>query len=361
MRAVDAVEVYFTEVRAPRRESEHTERGYRSDLRSILAVIARQEKTDPAELTVEQIAPLPVIRRAFGYWVTHGPNGNRRAHASIHRAHSTWSGFFDWLVADGIVPGNPMAGVKKPPKPDRLPKPFTTKAADRIVDAVQNGSVERRDPWPELEQAVILTDLATGIRTSELLGLDVDHVGQVPGNEGLRVVGKGGHERLVPVNPILITVLGAYLDSRRARFPQTARQRVAEDATPFDWWKPGTPLFVGRKGDRLTRNQLAYMVRLVFRAAGVEAERIKGALTHALRHTVATRTAEQNVDVFRMQALFGWKTLTTPQHYVKVTGLQIRDAAELNPLYARLDQSTKSLYASDSEPDERPATTQEST
>lgn len=337
MLALDAIRVWFDEVRAPLGESEHTIRAYRGDLRALLDVIARQQKTSVPALTVDDIAPLDVIRRAFGWWSLNGPKGNRRAASSVHRAHSTWTVFFDWLVSEGLVPGSPMPGVRKPKRAKKLPKAFTPEAADRIVDAVQGGAVPRRDPWPELEQAIVLTDLITGARTSELLGMNVEDVNRVPGAEGLRVLGKGNSERYIPVEPEVVAVLAAYLATRRERFPETARKRgIVADADEFKWWDPKAPLFVGRKGERLTVGALAYMIELVYRAAGVEAERVKGALTHAMRHTAATRAAEGRASVFQLQQLFGWKTLTTPQHYVEATAHEVRDAASRNPVYGRL-------------------------
>lgn len=337
MLALDAVRVWFDEVRAPLGESEHTTRAYRGDLRALLDVIARQQKTSVQALTVDDIAPLDVMRRAFGWWSLNGRNGQRRAPASVHRANSTWTVFFDWLVSEGLVSGSPMPGVKKPKKPKTLPKAFTPEAADRIVDAVQDGTVPRRDPWPELEQAIVLTDLITGARTSELLAMNVEDVNRVPGAEGLRVMGKGSNERFIPVEPEAIAVLAAYLATRRERFPATARKRgIVADADEFKWWDPKAPLFVGRKGERLTRGALAYMIDLVYRTAGVEAERAKGALTHAMRHTAATRAAEGRANVFELKQLFGWKTLTTPQHYVEATAHEVRGAASRNPVYGRL-------------------------
>lgn len=332
-----AIETWFSEVRAPKRQSPHTTAAYRNDLREILRVLARQFGVSVDDLTVTDIYPVRVMRRAFGEWAENGPQGRPRASRSIKRAHSTWTVFFEHLVSEDLVPGSPMPGVGKPETPERQPKPFTVKAAAQIVRAVQEGSVERQDPWPELDQATVLTDMLTGARTAELLGMNIEDMDRTPGDEGARLVGKGGYERTVPVEPVLLDVIARYLTTRRARFPESARKRgVPEGASEWDWWPPDAPLFVDRSGERMRDGALRYLIRLVYRAAGVEAARASGALTHALRHTAATRVASGGATVVELMQLFGWRSLGTPQHYVKATGREVREAARANPVYAQL-------------------------
>jgi len=336
VRVVDAVRVWFTEVRAPMRQSPNTTDAYRNDLRSLLLVIARQLETTTDVLTVTDIAPLSVMRRAFGEWTENGPNGQPRAKRSIKRAHSTWTVFFEYLVSEELVPGSPMPGVGKPKKVERQPKPFKAAAAARIVTAVQDGAAERRDPWPELDRAIVLTDMITGARSAELLDANIADVNRTPRSEGIRITGKGGYERTAPIEPVLLDVLAAYLDTRRARFPELARKRAAEGASAWDWWPPDAPLFVDRTGERMRRGALKYLIGLVYRAAGVEAERASGALTHALRHTAATRAAENGATVIELMQLFGWQSLSTPQNYIEATGREVRAAARTSPVYAQL-------------------------
>jgi integrase/recombinase XerC len=332
VRAVDAFETWLREVRGPRKASPHTTEAYRTDLRTVLAVVAAQIGVEPDQVLVEDLAPVRVMRRAFGEWA------EPRAASSVRRGHSTWSQFFDFLVSDELVEGSPMAGVGKPARQQPKPKPFSEEDAERIARAVQAGVVPRKDPWPELERAVVLTDLAAGLRTAELIGLNVGDVNRTPGAEGFKVVGKGNRERFVPTERALLDrVLTPYLDTRRARFPETARRRgVPADASPWEWWAPDAPLFVGRGGERLTKGSLQYMVTLVYRAAGVDARRVQGALTHAMRHTAATRVAGRGAPVATLMKLFGWNSLGTPQVYVDTTGSEVRDVALLNPLYGLL-------------------------
>jgi integrase/recombinase XerD len=336
MPVVDAIEAYF-EVRAPLRESEHTTRAYRGDLRSLLDVAACELGKDRRAVTVTELAPLPVMRQVYGVWCAQRPQGSPRAVRSIRRMHSTWTGFFEFLVGDELVPGSPWPGIKLPALPKRQPKPFSREAAGQIVQAVQDGAVERRDPWPELDRAIVLVDLVTGARTAELLGANVGDVNRTRGSEAIRLLGKGDQERTVPLEPVLLDVLGAYLDTRRARFPHLARKRgVEEGASPWDWWAPDAPLFVDRRGERLRDGALRYMIKLIYRAAGVEALKPSGAATHAMRHTAATANAESGMTVVELMQMFGWRSLSTPQNYVDATAREIRRAAAQNPVYGLL-------------------------
>lgn len=335
-RALDAL-IGFFETRAPKKESPHTTRAYRNDLTALMGVVADQLGKTTSDLTVDDLADLRTMRRAFGWWVTNGPQGQKRADLSIKRAHSTWSVFFEYLVSEELVTGSPMAGIGKPKKPRTEPKPLTREAAARVVRAVQDGTVKHRDPWPELDAAIILFDLVTGARTSEMLGADIGHVTREPGNESVRLLGKGGHWRVTPLEPALLDVLARYLDSRRARFPDSARTRgMREDAGAWDWWRPADPLFVDRRGARMPEGALRYLVKAVYRAANVNAERARGAMTHALRHTAASRLAESGATVVDLMKMFGWQSLSTPQHYIDTTGREVREAARGNPVYDML-------------------------
>lgn len=330
--AHEAIESWFA-ARAPRKDSPHTVRAYRDDLASVLDVIAGHLGVRAHEVRVDALT-LPVMRAAFATWST------PRAPATVRRAHSVWSGLFEHLVSEDHVPGSPMPGVAKPKPPRRQPRAFAEDDGARIVRALNEASVSRRDPWPELDRAVVLTAMLTGARSAELRGINVGDVTRTPGSERVRVLGKGNAERTVPIEPVLLTVLGDYLDSRRTRFPDRARQRgVDEDADAWAWWRGSDPLFVDRAGERMPRGALAYLVTLVYRAAGVDAARARGSLLHALRHTAATRMAEQGATAVELMDFLGHRSLSTSQTYLSATAGAVRRAAATNPVYGLLDNA----------------------
>jgi site-specific recombinase XerD len=95
-------------------------------------------------------------------------------------------------------------------------------------------------------------------------------------------------------------------------------------------------LFVGRNGDRITRGVLQYRVLRAFKQAGLNSQRARGALVHALRHTYATELANCDVNVYMLMKLLGHESMMTSQRYVDGAGVENRAAAARNPLYALL-------------------------
>lgn len=331
MKVLDAVEGWFV-VRAPRKDAANTTKAYRLDLDSILVEAAAVLAVAPAAIDVTDL-DLHTMRLAFGRWA------KSRSSASVRRCHSTWSGFFEYLVSEDLVPGSPMPGVGRPKAPRRQPKPFSEGDAERIVRAVQAGVVGRRNPWPEMDRAIVLAFVLTGARAGELLAANIGDVTLTAGNERIRLVGKGGVERNVPMPAAMLVILAAYLTSRRARFPESgARKRgVSGNADEWAWWRPDAPLFVDRHGERMRPGALTYLVTLVYREAGVEASRPAGALVHALRHTAATRLVENGATAVQLMEFLGHQSLQTSQGYVTATAESVREVAALNPAVGLLE------------------------
>jgi integrase/recombinase XerC len=330
MTLAEAVEDYFL-ARRPRKDSEHTLAAYRRDLNIITGIIAAQTGTPVADITIDMLA-LRTVRSAFSEFA------GDHAKASIQRCWSTWQGFFNHLVAEGLVEGNPMAGVARPKTSPRAPKAFDEQAEDRIFEALLNGVTYGRDPWPELDLAIIFTTLVTGVRSAELLDLNIGSIDGPIGERRLHVHGKGDKDRTIPIEPGLEDVLDGYLASRTARFPDHANRRnLPPEPRAIDHYPATAPLFVSRSGERMQRGALQYLVRNVYRRAGVESQRQKGALVHALRHTMATRLIENpDTTVVQLMELLGHRSLATTQNYVKAAGREVRAVAASNPAYARL-------------------------
>jgi site-specific recombinase XerD len=173
----------------------------------------------------------------------------------------------------------------------------------------------QRDPWPERDVAVLALALCAGLRLSELLAL---RIGDVVGRDGERrveVAGKGGRPRTVPIEPELDVLIERYLDSRRLRFGRAGAR---------------SPLLVDRQGAALRRGGLQYLVESCFRRAGVSDRVPRGAQLHALRHTFATRLAEDGANASEIMRLLGHASLTTSQGYIEVTAEQQRAAVRAN-------------------------------
>ena len=160
-----------------------------------------------------------------------------------------------------------------------------------------------------------------------MLGLDIGSLDGRKGERQLRVTGKGSKIRFVPVEAPLEAVVARYLNARKARFP-------AEKTGP------ASPLFVDRHGERLQRGGAQYLVKTAYRSAGVGGRVPKGALVHALRHTTATRLAEDGASASEIQHLLGHESLATSQLYIDSTANEQRAAARANRTYRVLEQIT---------------------
>ncbi|GAA1797669.1 tyrosine-type recombinase/integrase [Planosporangium flavigriseum] len=303
----------FLAARAARKPSPHTLQAYRRDLVAVAQLVA-EGATPPLPLDMLMITALTprVLRTAFARFAT------PRAAASVYRAWSAWNSFFTFLVADGFVAGNPMSAVDRPSAPIPQPKPLRGEdTPEQLLEAVSRDDQRQRHPWPERDVAVLALALCAGLRLSELLALRVASITGRPGERRVEVSGKGGRPRVVPIEPELDEVLNGYLDSRRRRFgAQTVR--------------PDSALLVDRHGEPMRRGGLQYLVESCYRRAGITDRVPRGAQLHALRHTFATRLAEDGANASEIMRLLGHVSLATSQHYIEVTASQQRAAVRAN-------------------------------
>lgn len=319
MRALDAVDEYLT-VRTAAKPSPHTLAAYRRDLTAVLECAAHVNRTPTSSLTLADLTG-GLLRHAFAAFAAD------RAASSVLRAWSTWNGFFSFLVAENLVDGNPMPAVPRPRPPQPRPKPLLGEdTPERLLTALARGCRRARDPWPERDLAVLALALLTGLRSAEMLALRLDSLSGRPGERRLRVVGKGGRTRSLPVEAPLEAVIDAYLATRRTRFTT----RLTGDA----------PLLVDNRGQALRRGGLQYLVRQCYRHAGVYDRVSRGTLVHALRHTFATRLAEDGASVTEIMHLLGHTSVASSQAYIDVTARSQREAARANRTYAVLRRLT---------------------
>lgn len=301
----------FLVARSTRKPSPHTLAAYRRDLLAIARLLADDTGTPLPSLPISAATPR-ALRAAFARFAA------PRAAASIARAWSTWNSFFAFLVAEGVVAGNPMPAVDKPHPPTPTPKPLRGEhTPEELLEAVAHEDRRQRYPWPERDVTVLALALCAGLRLSELLALRVDSVSGRPGERRVTVTGKGNRCRIIPLSPELDAVIDAYLASRRRRFGARSV-------------RPDSPLLVDRHGAPLRRGGLQYLVASCYRRAGITDRVPRGAQLHALRHTFATRLAEDGASAAEIMRLLGHATLTSSQNYIEVTAEQQRAAVRAN-------------------------------
>lgn len=313
------MEVYLEHLQA-RKLAANSLRAYRLDLDAVGAALSEITGTRVGELPMTAVTASE-LRSAFAR------HAAARSASSVTRAWSTWNGFFGFLVIEGAVGGNPMQVVPKPRSAPSTPKPLQGEdTPERLLRLVAEGGRRARNPWPERDLAVLAVLLCTGVRSAELLDLTVASLAGRPGDRRLHVHGKGGKNRSIPIEGALDDVVGAYLESRRLRFG--GRLPGAE------------PLFVDHRGEALRRGGLQYLVSRSLRAAGISDRVQRGAMVHALRHTFATRLAEDGANAAEIAKLLGHASINSSQTYIDVTAREQRLSVRANRTHQVLGELT---------------------
>lgn len=312
VKLIDAQEAFFV-ARRTRKDSPHTTAAYRRDFAGVSAQVAAVLGVEVAEIDLVMVAAQP-LRAAFGVFA------DSHAKSSVARAWSTWNQFFQFCVADGLCPGNPMGAIGRPRAAPLSPKPLRGESTpEQLLSAIAAGARQARAPWPERDLLVLALGLVAGLRASEMRALTRSAMVGRPGERRLFVHGKGNRERSIPIEAPLERVIESYVASCDERF---SARFTAE-----------SPLLLGSDGAAIGRGALDYLVKSCFRSAGMHDRVPAGANLHALRHTFATRLAEDGANAVEIMTLLGHASLNTSQNYIEATGSHRRAAAASNRTY----------------------------
>ncbi|HJF46162.1 site-specific tyrosine recombinase [Thermophilibacter provencensis] len=281
-----ALEEYLGYLAVERGSSENTIASYGRDLARYVAWLAERGVTDPEDVTRQ------LIEEHVGALVDVG-----LAPSSVERAVSAIKGLHRFMVADELCSAFPTADLPLPAKPARLPDVISVEAAARLLD----------QPFPQTpsglrDRAILETLYGCGLRASELCGLDLRSV--VLDEALLRVRGKGGKERVVPVMGTAAAALSAYLEQGRGELVGR---------------RPTQAVFLNVRGGRLSRQSVHAIVERYGRVAGIE-----GLHPHTLRHSYATHLLEGGADLRAVQELLGHANIATTQLYTHVDRSHIR-------------------------------------
>lgn len=277
---------------------------YRRDLRRYAAYLRRKGLTDPSRVGEGTVsAYVEHLKRA------RDDEGNPRyAPSSIARALVAVRSFHRFCLDEGFADVDPSEEVGAPRVPQGIPKALTEDEVEALL-----GAVGGNDPRALRDRAILETLYATGIRISELVGLDRRDLDLEEGV--VRVFGKGAKERIVPIGRTARSALTEYLARGRPELERpVTRTRVA-----------GDPVILNARGGRLTRQGAWKIVT----AAG-ERVGLGGRLSpHVLRHSCATHMLEHGADIRVVQELLGHASLSTTQVYTKVSPERLRAVYEL--------------------------------
>lgn len=292
----EAVEQFVDYLRLERGRSAHTVRAYRGDLMSLARYCAARGTTGPAELT------LATLR---GWLAEQGRDGAART--TLARRSASARSFTSWCASHGLATSDVGARLASPKAHRELPGVLRADQADAVLEAAAV-SADDADPIALRDWAIVELLYATGIRVSELCGLDQRDVDDE--RRTVRVLGKGGKERLVPFGLPAAKALADYLERGRPGLLDPARTR--------------DELFLGARGGRLDPRQAR-------RAVHGALQRIPDAPDlgpHGLRHSAASHLLEGGADLRAVQELLGHSSLATTQIYTHVSMARLRTVYE---------------------------------
>lgn len=300
-------------LRLNRNVSRHTSRAYEGDLAQFLAFadgrLGRALRPDDLDHRL--------VRAFLGELYARG-----RARASSARKLAAIRSFCRYLRREGDLDHDPGALVSTPKLDQKMPAHLDLDEIGVLLAAPDAGS-----PLGRRDRAILELFYASGLRLSELVGLDVEDVNL--SGRLVRVLGKGGKERIVPFNRSTAGAIRGYLPDRRmlmARAPASGLPTVGA-RTPASGLPTAArprarghdPLFVNYRGGRLTGRSVDRIVR---RYVAQSSARL-GISPHALRHSFATHLLERGADLRSIQELLGHARVTTTQRYTHVSAAQI--------------------------------------
>jgi integrase/recombinase XerC len=270
--------------------SAHTRRAYLGDLRSLFAFL------DSRGIGLGGLS-VPVLRA----WLSTAA-GAGAARTTLARRTSAVKAFTAWAARRGLLAGDPAARLQVPKAHRTLPSVLRQDQALRAMAAAKSGA-EQGDPLALRDRLIVELLYATGIRVSELCGLDVDDVDTA--HRLVRVLGKGNKQRSAPFGAPAAEALSAWLADGRPAL-------VTEESGPA--------LLLGARGRRLDVRQARTVVHQT--VAAVDGAPDMG--PHGLRHSAATHLLEGGADLRVVQELLGHSSLATTQLYTHVAVSRLR-------------------------------------
>jgi integrase/recombinase XerC len=290
---IEAIDEFERHLRLERGRSDHTVRAYRGDLMSLADHAARLGHESPGDLTV-------VTLRS---WLSR-LHSQGKSRATLARRASSARAFTDWAHRTGRMETDTGARLSVPSVPRRLPDVLKQNDASELLESLDEPAAHG-DPLALRDLAVLELLYASGIRVSELVGLDIDDLDH--DRRVVRVLGKGNRERSVPYGLKAQKAIDQWL--RRGR-PQLAASAS------------GAALFLGVRGGRLNQRAARSIVHNRLKAVP-DAPDVG---PHGLRHTAATHLLEGGADLRSVQELLGHASLNTTQIYTHVTIERLRNA-----------------------------------
>jgi integrase/recombinase XerC len=308
-----AVHKFLEYLRSVRNASPHTLRNYESDLEQFIAYLSPPESPPPTVARIDH----RVIREFLGYL-----HDEKLQKSSIARKLASLRSFFKFCAREGMIRDNPGRLVATPKLPKRLPavlsaeemSAFLNQLATLPVPAPAPGSVKRAKSAQdsallllERDRAMLELLYASGLRVSELTGLDLEDVDRK--EQMLRVLGKGNKQRIIPYGSKAEQALQSYWPIREELLARAGRR--------------GEPqaIFLNHNGQRLTSRSVARVLKRYVRLVNINWD----LHPHSLRHAFATHLLADGADLRAIQELLGHSSLSTTQRYTHASIRQLME------------------------------------
>lgn len=285
------IERFSEHLRIDRNASEHTIRSYTADLqhfREFLLAEGLHVDASRGEVRTEKIDHLAIrsyLSRLY----------RSRKKSTLARKLAAQRSFFRYLVREGILGQNPAEMIASPKQGKTLP---TFLPVDEVFALLES---PEKSAWGKRDRAILETLYSCGIRVSELVGLSDGDVNETLGV--VRVYGKGRKERIVPIGAKALAAVNDYLPQRDRVLAETGQKH------------PRVPLFINRRGGRLTSRSVARILQKHLLRCGL----LRKVGPHALRHSFATHLLDAGADLRAIQEMLGHVSLSTTQRYTHVS------------------------------------------
>ncbi len=271
--------------------SANTTKSYRSDLEQFTGFLSVEWGVTETRIRLDRVDPL-TLRSFLAHLHQRGT-----ARSSIARKLAALRSFFRYLVREGHLTKNPTRLVSTPRLDKKIPARLEENEVTRFLDGPDLST-----PLGRRDRAILELIYATGLRVGELVGLDRSVTDR--DEMLLRVLGKGGKERIVPFGEPAAEALDRYLKDRAV----LVRRGQGTDA-----------LFLNARGGRLTARSVHRLVRKYLSQAALHS----GLSPHSLRHAFATHLLERGADLRSIQELLGHSSLSTTQKYTHLSKEQL--------------------------------------
>lgn len=306
----DHLKAFLAYLKLNRHVSPHTVRAYDSDITQYLAWVAADKQRKMSQLTVTDL-DLTSVRAHLAEL-----NKAGKARSSVARKLSALRTFVKYLRREELIEHDPTVMAVAPKRDQTIPTHLSEPEMARLIEMPSTAH-----PLGRRDRAILELFYASGLRLSELVGVNLEDLNL--SGRMVRVMGKGGKERLLPFNQSAlaairewmrdrVVILASRKSSARPRNPKAEGRRLKADQEA---------LFLNARGGRLSGRSVARMLRRYVAQCSTRL----GISPHALRHSFATHLLQRGADLRAIQELLGHARLSTTQRYTHVNAAQLID------------------------------------